>query len=260
MKRPIVIDKGAPEWMVTFGDMMTLLLIFFILLFSVAKLKDAGQVYDMIYALQGNYAGTRPVHGYLLPNYNAMIDDLREEAESEQFHFGERGVHSARVKHSEGNGFYSLRARDHLKIVVEGTALFDEGSPLLLDEGKQTLETLLVPRFRDGPFRIVIRGHAAPGEGATADAEDDLGMERARDVRAFFVSHGIPADRFELQTMGSKGARQAGAAPKANEAAAEPADAAAEREAADVNRRRLRRVDIFVSPQASGPPIESGRR
>lgn len=35
-KRPKNLDKGAPKWMVTFSDLMTLILVFFILLFSMS--------------------------------------------------------------------------------------------------------------------------------------------------------------------------------------------------------------------------------
>jgi chemotaxis protein MotB len=240
-KRPIIYNVGAPEWMVTFGDMMTLLLTFFILLFSVAKLKDAGKVYDMIYALQGMMTGDRPVHGYLLPNYDTIIDDLRNKAEDEKRHFGERGVHPERMMNSEGDGFYSMRVRDQLRIIIEGRVLFDEGSAVLLEEGKGTLENILVPRFKGGPFRIVIRGHTAPGEGPTKDAEDDLGLQRAREVREYFVSREIPADRFELQTVGSR-------------------DLPAGEEGGGLDARGIRRrVEIFVSPQAVGTPIESSQ-
>jgi chemotaxis protein MotB len=237
-KRPILIVHGAPEWMVTFGDMMSLLLTFFILLFSVAKVKDSGRIYDMLYAIQGTSAGSRPVHGYLLPNYDAIVDDLRNESESERRNFGERGIHSQRVLQSEGDGFYSLRVRDQLKITIEGKVLFEDGEWGLLDEGKRVLAKLLVPRFQDGPFRIVVRGHVAPGEAPGVDAEDDLGYRRAREVRDFFVRKGIDPQRFELQSMGSR------AAP-----------AGEDRDLAET-RRRLRRVEIFVSPQAAGPPVE----
>ena len=33
-------QAGIPEWVVTFGDMMTLLLTFFVLLFSMSELKQ----------------------------------------------------------------------------------------------------------------------------------------------------------------------------------------------------------------------------
>ncbi|MFD1739308.1 flagellar motor protein MotS [Bacillus salitolerans] len=36
-RTPIMKDKGAPKWMVTYSDMVTLLLVFFILLFSISQ-------------------------------------------------------------------------------------------------------------------------------------------------------------------------------------------------------------------------------
>ena len=240
-KRPVIIHMGAPEWMVTFGDMMTLLLTFFILLFSTAQMKDTGKVYDLIYAMQGTSMGMRPVHGFLLPNYNTIIDDLRDEAETERLHFGESGVHSNRMIHSEGESFYSLRIRDQLKIILEGSVYFAEGSPVLLEEGKRDLEKHLVPRFRDGPFRIMVRGLTAPGEAASKDLEDDLGYERAKEVRKFFVEQGVQPHRFEIQAMGSRLDR-----PQEDPTTPEA-------------RERRRRVEIFVSPQPAGAPIEAAR-
>jgi flagellar motor protein MotB len=87
-KRPVIFSMGAPDWMVTFGDMMSLLLTFFILLFSVAKLKDTGRIYDMIHALKGTSTGSPVVHGFLLPNDNAIGDDLRVESEKVEADLG----------------------------------------------------------------------------------------------------------------------------------------------------------------------------
>jgi chemotaxis protein MotB len=241
-RRPVVLIQGAPEWMVTFGDMMSLLLTFFILLFSVARMKDTGQVYDMIYALQGMATGSRPVHGFLLPNPPRRMDDLPGRPEAEKRNFGEGGLHGRRVVQSEGDGFHSMRVRDQLKITVEGRVLFEEGERTLLEEGRRTLERLLVPRFRDGPFRVVIRGHAVAGEAPGADGEDDLGYQRAREVRDFFVERGIPSGRFELQTAGAR------FSPPGEDQSLPEA------------RRHRRRVEIFVSPQATGLPVEEGRR
>lgn len=240
-KRPIIVIHGAPEWMVTFGDMMSLLLTFFILLFSVAQMKDAGRVYDMIYALQGMTTGSRPLHGYLLPDYKTIVDNLRDESTQERRGFGEAGVHSRRQLQSEGDGFYSLRMRDQLKIIVEGEILFEEGGKVLLARGREVLSRTLVPRFRDGPFRIILRGHAGPEEAEGTEAQDDLGYARAKEVRDFFIEKGLSPESFELQTVGSR-SPPPGTAPDSVE-----------------TRKAWRRVEIFVSPQATGLPVERDR-
>ena len=53
-ERPIIVVTGAPEWMVTFGDLMSLLLVFFVLLFSVSEVKDE-KIYDVIKAIKTHW-------------------------------------------------------------------------------------------------------------------------------------------------------------------------------------------------------------
>ncbi len=43
---------GVPEWVVTYGDMMSLLLTFFIMLVSMAEMKQDGKVRAALNALE----------------------------------------------------------------------------------------------------------------------------------------------------------------------------------------------------------------
>ena len=40
-KRPIVINMGLPGWVMTYGDMMSLLLTFFVLIVSFSSMQEA---------------------------------------------------------------------------------------------------------------------------------------------------------------------------------------------------------------------------
>ena len=46
---------GIPEWVVTFGDMMSLLLTFFIMLFSMSEIKEEQQYQAMLDALHQQF-------------------------------------------------------------------------------------------------------------------------------------------------------------------------------------------------------------
>jgi hypothetical protein len=48
---------GVPEWVVTFGDMMSLLLTFFIMLVSFSELKSEEKYQALMDALQRQYRG-----------------------------------------------------------------------------------------------------------------------------------------------------------------------------------------------------------
>ena len=58
--------KGAPGWMATFGDLMNLLLCFFVLLFSMSSV-DAQKFEKVIASFQSTFS--------ILPNGGASIGD-----------------------------------------------------------------------------------------------------------------------------------------------------------------------------------------
>ena len=56
---------GVPEWVVTYGDMMSLLLTFFIMLVSMSKLKDDGRVQAMLDSIREAFGPTSGSSGVL---------------------------------------------------------------------------------------------------------------------------------------------------------------------------------------------------
>ena len=48
-------DPGIPEWVVTFGDMMSLLLTFFIMLVSLSEIKQEEQYQAMVESLRQKF-------------------------------------------------------------------------------------------------------------------------------------------------------------------------------------------------------------
>ena len=46
-RKPPAAMRGAPSWTVTFGDLMSLLLTFFVMLFSISEVKQ-NKVYELI--------------------------------------------------------------------------------------------------------------------------------------------------------------------------------------------------------------------
>ena len=49
---------GVPEWVVTYGDMMSLLLTFFIMLVSMSELKGDGSIRAMLDAIKESFGPT----------------------------------------------------------------------------------------------------------------------------------------------------------------------------------------------------------
>ena len=52
-------EKGIPEWVVTFGDMMSLLLTFFIMLVSLSEIKDDETYQKLVDSVQREFGYSR---------------------------------------------------------------------------------------------------------------------------------------------------------------------------------------------------------
>ena len=59
-KKKAEAPAGAPDWMVTYGDMVTLLLTFFVLLLAMSEIKQDQKMMDFMQAVKEAFA-TRAV-------------------------------------------------------------------------------------------------------------------------------------------------------------------------------------------------------
>ena len=66
--------EGAPEWMVTFGDLMSLLLTFFVLLFSVSEIKQK-KIYEMIRSIRIHWQVDAPTAGFHMEQFSDVVLD-----------------------------------------------------------------------------------------------------------------------------------------------------------------------------------------
>ena len=140
------VESGAPAWMVTYGDAMTLLLCFFVILVSMSEIKKNQRFQQVMESLRrafGGYvgaAGPLPVED--IPA-NALITKLLEidmpVTPVKQGDADEEGIH--------GRRFRVTNVRDGLEVVVGGRITFDRFSAALKQEGRdldwqELLETI----------------------------------------------------------------------------------------------------------------------
>ena len=78
-KRPAKGEAGAPAWMVTFGDLMSLLLTFFILLFSVSEVKQK-KIYEVFKSFRVHFDMEVPSMGYHIEPLSDVMGLLAEMA------------------------------------------------------------------------------------------------------------------------------------------------------------------------------------
>jgi chemotaxis protein MotB len=234
---------GVPEWVVTYGDMMSLLLTFFIMLVSMAEVKQEGKLRMMLDAVKEQFGPTAGEFG--VPGTSFATTGAFPTAAS-------RGTASEGGTERSGLDSPGLagpsrsveRLGDGTQITLGGPALFPPESDELTAAAREALSSIahvLGPR----PNRIVIRGHAGREARLPGQAEVDpydLSYRRARAAAGYLVERGIDRHRLSVCAAG----------------ASEPRTVSR-----DLNQRALNhRVDVFVidsyiSPDQRQPEKES---
>jgi len=194
---------GAPEWLVTYGDAMTLLLCFFVILVSMSEIKSDQRFQQVMESLRRAFGGYDGSVGALpIENVatNALIQKLLELdipiVRKERGDTDEVGIH--------GKKFRVTNVRDGLDVVVGGRITFGRFSATLMPEARDLIAQT-AERIRGYNTRILVRGHATheplPPDSLYQDARD-LSYARARAVADVLVEHGVRPVRLLLVAAG----------------------------------------------------------
>jgi len=194
---------GVPEWVVTYGDMMSLLLTFFIMLVSMSELKDDGKnraALDSVKEVFGPTSGTAGAPGR---TFNATSDFMHRQSKSEKKQTGlEKGsVASA----GAGGEEPTVSTVNHGEIVTVGGSLeFDQFDTELDQASIPDLERILTA-IRKVPNRVVVRGHsfAEPVRRKPQFRDQhDLSFARARSVAKYLIENDINPNRILVSAAG----------------------------------------------------------
>jgi len=190
-KKKCSCPEGIPEWVVTYGDMMSLLLTFFILLAAFSELKKEHEYQRVITAVKEAFGysggvGVLPVDD---PPLKSMIESL-ERISREQMK--ENQLSKTSSQGMEGRRPEVRRVHDGLMFTIGGALTFQPGSAELLDTAKVELDKI-ARLLRGRSNKISIRGHASskalPPENPFSDLWD-LSYARARAVKDYLVQEG----------------------------------------------------------------------
>jgi chemotaxis protein MotB len=175
-------EEGAPAWLVSYGDMTTLLLCFFVFLLVTAKV-DVDKL--------SSASGYMKEKMGLLPN-NTSNDSKKAKQEAEK---GLKGDQDSTLSIDEGK-----------KFVLGGKDMFEKGKAEPVFSTDTTREILEFARQIRGMRNIIeVRGHTSTGEieGTIYRDAMDLSTERARQVRKYLIDSGkIQADRLRVVGCG----------------------------------------------------------
>ncbi|MCA9100200.1 MAG: OmpA family protein [Planctomycetales bacterium] len=193
--------EGVPDWVVTFGDMMSLLLTFFILLVSMSEMRNERRVTAMMQAMREQFgydasaAASIPGHH---PAMSQKMADLANLGRSKRKNLEEGGSNSVRAPVGAHARVRSIRTTGMDR--KGGAVLFDGSSPQLDDTAREQLATV-AEQVRGLPQVVEVRGHAATVDQRGTDSWD-LAYRRAKAVMEQLVDLGVDRRRFRLEVAG----------------------------------------------------------
>ena len=237
-KRPVVIQQGLPGWVMTYGDMMSLLLCFFVLIVSFSSMQEA-KFNEVAMSL-------RKAFGVMTePQSLIHIDDpivpRHEIKEQTDLLMEVRELEKALLDKQLATEVALEFTPDGVKFRLEAPVLFNAGRSGLAPESSEVLDTLaeFLGKF---PGEVRIEGHsdATPIRNSRFPSNWELSAARAGAVARYFQGAGLSPTRLVATGFGEH-------RPLADNATVE-------------GRAKNRRVEIFlkvdrIQPTAGRKPL-----
>jgi len=196
--------EGAPLWVVSYGDMMSLLLTFFIMLASMANFDEVHDKFmEAIQSIREALGMTGQTGRMVQPtvDFASMIQRLESIVKPKD----PRNRGDTKEEGIYGKNFRLRRIRDGMEITIGGPILFEPFSDQLTEEGKEALQAIgteLVGHRN----KIEIRGHAAeeprPQDWTYADYRD-LSYARAVNVANELILRGVDPRTIRVVAVGA---------------------------------------------------------
>lgn len=198
---------GIPEWVVTFGDMMSLLLTFFIMLVSMSELKQEDKKYQAVaesiekqFGHDRSMASAAPGEHTPKPSAHRVMSTMGR-AKKLDTHKG-----GAPTKAPVGDNERVRIVRPGGNTAIGTVVFFVDGETDLNEDAKAALDEQ-VKLLSGKPQKIEVRGHTSQqlaSQGAAPLDAMDLGYRRCRSVMLYLTEKkGIPSERIRLSTAGA---------------------------------------------------------
>ena len=151
---------GVPEWVVTYGDMMSLLLTFFIMLVSLSEIVNDEKYRAILESIQ-KYTGYRtgPVSP---PGKHFPMNSLVKQMSmlGSYTNTAERGRGGVKTRGIVGSNIRIFRSREGVPVKVGKSLHYDQTEIDLNPQRKQELDQI-IPELAGKPNKIELRSHTS---------------------------------------------------------------------------------------------------
>ncbi len=220
----IAVKKGLDDWVMTYGDMMSLLLTFFVLIVSFSSMQETK--FNQAAASLADAFGVMK-HPESIIEFNEPIVPNHVPQEEAEVLYEVRSVEKFLLE--EG-----LQDQVEVEVTDEGV-LFSINAPFMFKSGgaelqnePKTVLNKLAGFFTKFPYQVKVQGHtdSIPINSAKFPSNWELSAARAVSVARYFQSLGMPPEQIEATGFGEH-------RPLSDNATAE-------------GRNKNRRVEIFL--------------
>ena len=204
----ILDDHEERGWLVTYADLMTLLLVFFILLYSISSL-NMEKFKRAIQSIQVSLGETNPRVGVLAlvnapdsKDQNSTIEDLTSLRAREQEMLESLNEVIAEKNQSENILIYAKDGK--ITIQIRGAVLFTSGSASFNEMAKTILDEIVNIIQSYPEYKANIKGHTddVPIETAQFPSNWDLSAVRATTVLKYLITGGVNPHRLTATGYG----------------------------------------------------------
>ena len=215
-RKPDEPKKGAPAWQTTFGDLMNLLLCFFVLLFAMSTIDEdkqeqlAASFNQMFSVFDGGASAIGD--GILISNGVSQLNELDQyinstgkmdqgEVLDEDVAVAQEQVEAAQMEESEELAEKIQEAVDeqdldieftsqYVQLTLKGGILFDSGSVELKEEALPVLDQVgkILERYAQSTFEIEGHTDNVPMSGSKYSNNNELSSGRALSVFDYLMS------------------------------------------------------------------------
>lgn len=189
-------ERGAPPWVVTFGDMMTLLLCVFVMLLAFSQLQ-AQRFKVLAGSLRNAFGVQTDLHYTGVPSGNNVLTDS----------FATPEYRRVKVFQEISQILKTLKSPQGVEVTLEEDGVrLRMGDGLLFSTASSRLEPPLMPLLgrvgeviKSSGGKVTVEGHTddRPIESAAFPSNWELSSSRAGAVVRYLESRGIPGSRLQ---------------------------------------------------------------
>jgi len=199
-RKNITIKKGLDEWVMTYGDMMSLLLTFFVLIVSFSSMQEtkfdqAAASLSEAFGVMQSPESVIEFHDPIVPNHNPQREaEILYEVRSVEKMLLDKGLEDQ----------VEVEVTDDGVIVrINAPFMFTSGGADLKNQPRTLLDKL-AGFFNKTPYKVKVQGHTddIPINSTRYPSNWELSSARAVTVARYFQSRGVPPERIEATGFG----------------------------------------------------------